>query len=110
MCIQLDTQTGNKITEISAMIFRVFLLKQFDLILTRILYLKIGSEFEEKVIHVLYAYVGQGEKVSVSHGLLSLLCFCQRVEELEKENALLKSEKEEINLILQQSQTSAGNN
>lgn len=42
--------------------------------------------------------------------MVCLLCFCQRVEELEKENALLKSEKEEINLILQQSQTSAGNN
>lgn len=41
--------------------------------------------------------------------VLSLLCFCQRVEELEKENALLKSEKEEINLrILEQAETSAG--
>lgn len=41
--------------------------------------------------------------------VLSLLRFCQRVEELEKENALLKSEKEEMNqIILQQSQTSAG--
>lgn len=39
----------------------------------------------------------------------SLLCLCQRVEELEKENAVLKSEKEEINqIILQQSLTSAG--
>lgn len=40
---------------------------------------------------------------------LLLLCFCQRVEELEKENALLKSEKEEMNQrILEQSETSAG--
>lgn len=40
---------------------------------------------------------------------LPLLCFCQRVEELEKENALLKSEKEEMNqIILQQSLSSAG--
>ncbi len=39
-----------------------------------------------------------------------LWCVCpQRVEQLETENALLKSEKEEMNLrILQQSQTSEG--
>lgn len=38
-----------------------------------------------------------------------LLCLFQRVEELEKENAVLKSEKEEMNqIILQQSETSAG--
>lgn len=50
------------------------------------------------------------KKSSVCLMVCCLLCFCQRVEELEKENALLKSEKEEINLILQQSQTSTGNN
>lgn len=45
----------------------------------------------------------------MSHCVLSLLCFCQRVEELEKENALLKSEKEEMNQrMLEQSKTSAG--
>lgn len=73
-----------------------------------ILYLQTGSEFEEKLSNMLYACEEKEEQLSVSHGVL--LCFCQRVEELEKENALLKSEKEEINLILQQSQTSAGNN
>lgn len=49
------------------------------------------------------------EKSPVSHGVLCWLCFSQRVKELEKENTMLKSEKEELNQrILQQSQSSEG--
>lgn len=70
---QLDTQTGNKITETSAVIYCVFLLRKFDLILMCFLYLQIGSEFEEKVSNILYAYEEKEEKPSVSHGVLSVV-------------------------------------
>lgn len=47
--------------------------------------------------------------ISIADGVLFLCLWLQRVEELEKENALLKSEKEEMNQrILQHSKISEG--
>lgn len=48
----------------------VFLLREFDLLLMCILYLHIGSEFEEKVSNIPYAYEEKEEKLSVSHGVV----------------------------------------